>query len=304
MSSEAQALSGPGSAPPVQQRNRWLDQPARILLVDDEQPILASLRRLLAFEPYEILTTEVGAQALEVLAAGNIAVVMSDQHMPGMEGVELLRRARDLAPDTSRILFSGHIDIDLLRAAVNGGEVYRFVTKPWEDDEVLAAVRHGVERWQLMRQNRVLREQTESQNDQLRRFNRSLEDLVTARTTDLNRRTQDLDLRNRALILSQEVLDRLPVAVIGLDPDGTVALANRLALAAFPGCVPGERPELPAPLRALLAASGAGGEIAPRTVSTPIGDMRCEALVLSDVERLRGVVITGTPVMMDLGTDV
>ena len=302
MSSEV--TSGSASTTPALHRNRWLDQPARILLVDDEPPILASLRRLLAFEPYEILTTDVGAQALEVLAAGNIAVVMSDQHMPGMEGVELLRRARDLAPDTSRILFSGHIDIDLLRSAVNGGEVYRFVTKPWEDDEVLAAVRHGVERWQLMRQNRLLREQTESQNDQLRRFNRSLEDLVTARTSDLDQRTQDLDLRNRALILSQEVLDRLPVAVIGLDPDGTVALANRLALAAFPGCIPGEHPELPTPLRALLAASGAGGDIAARIVATPIGDVRCEALTLTDDQRIRGVVITGTPVMIDLGTDV
>ena len=283
-------------------RNRWHDQPARILLVDDEPPILASLRRLLAFEPYEVLTTEVGAQALEVLAAGNIAVVLSDQHMPGMEGVELLRRARDLAPDTSRILFSGHIDIDLLRAAVNGGEVYRFVTKPWDNDEVLAAVRQGVERWQLMRQNRLLREQTEIQNDQLRRFNRSLEDLVTARTSDLDRRTHDLDQRNRALVLSQEVLDRLPVAVLGLDPEGIVALANRLAAAAFPGCILGERPLLPDSLQALVTASSIGGDATPRTVETALGALRCEALALTDDERMRGMVITGTPIISDLSS--
>lgn len=280
-----------------------MDQ-ARILVVDDELPILASLRRLLAFEPYEVLTTEVGARALEVLAAGNIAVVLSDQHMPGMEGVELLRRARELAPDTSRILFSGHIDIDLLRAAVNGGEVYRFVTKPWENDEVLAAVRQGVERWQLLRQNRTLREQTETQNDQLRRFNRSLEELVAARTVDLDRRTSDLDLRNRALVLSQDVLDRLPVAVLGLDPQGIVALANRLALVAFPGCEPGERPVLPAPLRALLATSGAGGAVAARTMTTPLGELRCEVQALLDDGHHRGSVITGTPLITDPGTDL
>jgi CheY-like chemotaxis protein len=285
-------------------RHRWHDQPARILLVDDEPPILASLRRLLAFEPYEVLTTEVGAQALEVLAAGNIAVVLSDQHMPGMEGVELLRRARDLAPDTSRILFSGHIDIDLLRAAVNGGEVYRFVTKPWDNDEVLAAVRQGVERWQLLRQNRLLREHTEIQNDQLRRFNRSLEDLVTARTSDLDRRTQDLDQRNRALVLSQEVLDRLPVAVLGLDPDGIVALANRLATAAFPGCVLGERPSLPYALQSMVTACMTIGNLSPRSVDTALGTLRCEALTLSDAERIRGMVITGTPVISDLGVDL
>jgi CheY-like chemotaxis protein len=285
-------------------RHRWHDQPARILLVDDEPPILASLRRLLAFEPYEVLTTEVGAQALEVLAAGNIAVVLSDQHMPGMEGVELLRRARDLAPDTSRILFSGHIDIDLLRAAVNGGEVYRFVTKPWDNDEVLAAVRQGVERWQLLRQNRLLREHTEIQNDQLRRFNRSLEDLVTARTSDLDRRTQDLDQRNRALVLSQEVLDRLPVAVLGLDPDGIVALANRLATAAFPGCVLGERPSLPYALQSMVTACMTIGNLSSRSVDTALGTLRCEALTLSDAERIRGMVITGTPVISDLGVDL
>ncbi len=273
----------------------------RILIVDDEAPILASVRRLLAFEPWEVLTTEVGAQALEVLAAGNIAVVLSDQHMPGMEGVELLRRARDLAPDTTRILFSGHIDIDLLRSAVNGGEVYRFVTKPWNDDEVLAAVRQGVERWHLLHQNRLLREQTERQNEQLRRFNRSLEELVSARTAALAQRTSDLDLRNRALVLSQEVLDRLPVAVLGLDPEGMVAMANRLAQAAFPGLVPGEPPVLPPVLLAALTGLTVGA--GPGSVSCPsaIGPLLCELSGLWDSGSRRGVVVTGIPTVQDPG---
>ena len=278
-----------------------MDGRPRILVVDDELPILASIRRLLAFESYDVLTTEVGAQALEVLAAGNIAVVLSDQHMPGMVGVELLRRARELSPDTSRILFSGHIDIDLLRGAVNGGEVYRFVTKPWNDDEVLAAVRQGVERWQLLHQNRGLREQTERQNEQLRRFNRSLEELVAARTSDLARRTHDLDLRNRALALSQDVLDRLPVVVIGIDPAGELALANRLALAAFPGLVPGERPQLPPELE-MAARELMGGGISTCTVPSAIGLLQCELLPLAAGGQARGLIITcipGAPVLGD-----
>ena len=273
----------------------------RILVVDDELPILASLRRLLAFEPYEVLITDVGARALEVLAAGNIAVVLSDQHMPGMEGVELLRRTRDLAPDTTRILFSGHIDIDLLRSAVNGGEVYRFVTKPWDDDEVLTAVRQGVERWQLLRQNRLLRDQTEHQNEQLRRFNRSLEELVAARTSALAHRTHDLDLRNRALALSQEVLDRLPVAVIGLAPDGLLALANRIALAAFPELVPGEPPDLPGDLPALIADAAEGDDSGSCRADTAIGPLNCEAMALWDGVVRRGVIITGIPSAPELG---
>ena len=272
-----------------------MDGRPRILVVDDEVPILASIRRLLAFEPYDVLTTEVGAQALEVLAAGNIAVVLSDQHMPGMVGVELLRRARELSSDTSRILFSGHIDIDLLRGAVNGGEVYRFVTKPWNDDEVLAAVRQGVERWQLLHQNRGLREQTERQNDQLRRFNRSLEELVAARTSDLARRTQDLDLRNRALALSQDVLDHLPVVVIGIDPAGDLALANRLALAAFPGLVPGERPQLP-PALAAAALELTGDGKSTCAAASVIGPLQCDLLPLAAGGQARGLIITCIPV--------
>lgn len=266
--------------------------PVRVLLVDDEQPILRSLMRLLAFEPYELASASCAEEALAHLRAAETAVILSDYDLGGVGGVELLREARGVTPDTSRILFSGHIDLELLRRAVNGGEVYRFVTKPWNDDELLQAVRQGVERWQLLRRNRALAEQAEEQNRQLKRFNAELEVMVGERTVAL-------ELRNRALSLSQEVLDGLPVAVVGIAPDGQVALANDLARRLFPDLLPGEAPPPGAavPLwewsrEALASGSGL-------VVDGSLGPMRIEVMALGE----RGVVMTVIPLSSALGSN-
>lgn len=255
----------------------------RVLLVDDEPPILRSLVRLLTFETYELTTATTAAAALAELAKHEIAVVLTDFDLGGVDGVELLRESRRLSPDTSRILFSGHIDIELLRRAVNGGEVYRFVTKPWEDDELLQAVRQGVERSQLLRRNRALGERAEEQNRQLKRFNAELEQMV-------GERTAALELRNRALSLSQEVLDGLPVAVVGIAPDGQVALANALARQMFPDLLPGEAPaDAAAPLWEWSRnALQQGNQL---VVDGSFGPMRVEVMALGE----RGVVMTVIP---------
>lgn len=204
-----------------------------IILVDDEAPIRHALRRLLTFDDYHLSCAASAKEALLSLQKASTDVIISDHDMPDCSGVDLLRKVRDSSPETTRILFSGHIDIELLRAAVNAGEVYRFITKPWNDDELRMAVRHGVERARLLRQNLDLQERQRRQNDELRRFNANLEAMVTSRT-------EDLELRNRALGLSQDVLDQLPVLVIGIDPRGTIALVNALARNLLPGIVPGD----------------------------------------------------------------
>lgn len=257
----------------------------RVLIVDDEPPILRSVARLLAFEPWQVVTAGSGDEALARLAEGETAVILSDYRMAGMLGVELLREARRLSPDTSRILFSGHVDVELIRTAVNAGEVYRFLGKPWNDDELRQAIRQGVERWHLLRANRDLSARTEEQNRQLRRFNAELEEMVRERTTAL-------ELRNRALTLSQEVLDGLPVAVVGIAPDGQVALANTLARRLFPALLPGEpvATSLPMPgwewSHTALASGG-------RVVEGVLGPMRVEVMALGE----RGVVMTVIPLL-------
>jgi response regulator RpfG family c-di-GMP phosphodiesterase len=255
----------------------------RVLMVDDEPPILRSLTRLLAFEDYELATAGNATEAMAQLAQGETAVILSDFDLGDMGGVELLRQAREKSPDTSRILFSGHIDIELLRHAVNGGEVYRFVTKPWSDDELLQAVRQGIERWQLLHRNRMLAQRAEEQNQQLKRFNAELEQMV-------GERTAALELRNRALSLSQEVLDGLPVAVVGIDPDGQVALTNDLARRLFPELLPGERPgSSGAPVWEWSRDALVNGN--QLVVDGSLGPMRVEVMALGE----RGVVMTVIP---------
>jgi DNA-binding NtrC family response regulator len=115
-----------------------------ILVVDDETEILFSLRALLRRD-FEVHTAESGAQALEVLHQHPVHVIMTDQRMPQMTGVELLSRARGECPEAIRIIFTGYADLKAVIDAVNRGEIYRYLTKPWDPDELCAVLREACE---------------------------------------------------------------------------------------------------------------------------------------------------------------
>jgi len=119
----------------------------RILLVDDEAEILFSLRGLLRRE-FELYTAESGAGALEILHHHPVHVIMTDQRMPQMTGVELLRKARVECPDTVRVLFTGYADIKAVVDAINEGGVYRYLTKPWDPDDLLAVLHEACDRYE------------------------------------------------------------------------------------------------------------------------------------------------------------
>src|SRR5207249_933664 len=105
-----------------------------VLLVDDEPEILFSLRGLLRRE-FELFTAESGPQALELLKSHATHVIMSDQRMPGMTGIELLRQTRLHYPAAIRIVFTGYADIKAVIDAINEGHVYHYLTKPWDPDD-------------------------------------------------------------------------------------------------------------------------------------------------------------------------
>jgi DNA-binding NtrC family response regulator len=113
-----------------------------ILLVDDEPEILFSLRGLLRKE-FEVHTAESGAEAMEVLKQHPIHVIMTDQRMPGMTGVQLLHRVLGEYPKAIRIVFTGYADIKAVIDAVNQGHIYRYITKPWDPDELLGVLRQA-----------------------------------------------------------------------------------------------------------------------------------------------------------------
>ena len=114
-----------------------------LLLVDDDEYILASLRRLLRRENYRILTATNTQEALTLLAEHRVGVIIVDQRMPGMSGTELLARIRTMHPDTVRMVLSGYTAVDSLTEAINRGEIYRFLTKPWQETELIETVRES-----------------------------------------------------------------------------------------------------------------------------------------------------------------
>ena len=137
-----------------------------ILIVDDEPRVLDALEALLAME-YRVLRAERGDDALQVLACEDVAVVLSDQRMPGMTGTELLARSREVAPDTVRVLLTAFTDADALMASINAANVYQFLLKPWDPKELVHTVRRGVERWTLTRERQRLLADLAARNTEL-----------------------------------------------------------------------------------------------------------------------------------------
>ena len=114
-----------------------------LLLVDDEPNVLSALTRLLRREGYRILTAASPLAAFEILAQNKVQVIVSDQRMPDMTGTEFFSRVRLLYPSTMRIVLTGYTEIDSVKAAINRGAIYKFLTKPWEDDELREQIREA-----------------------------------------------------------------------------------------------------------------------------------------------------------------
>jgi response regulator RpfG family c-di-GMP phosphodiesterase len=128
---------------------------ATVLIVDDEALALDSLEALLAMD-YRVLRADRPEAALEMLAREPVALVISDQRMPGMEGTELLARSRQVAPDTVRVLLTAFTDADALMQSINAANIYHFILKPWDPTELTHTVRRGVERHRLALEREAL----------------------------------------------------------------------------------------------------------------------------------------------------
>jgi len=157
----------------------------KILLVDDEGDILQSLRRLLR-KKFEMTTTVDPEEALRHLEQDTYAILLSDQRMPTMEGTELMAKAREISPDTVRIILTGYADINAATDAINQGGVYRFLQKPWNDAELLATLSQAADHFALVKENTRLQALTEKQNDKLKAFNRSMQAKIVERTKQIS----------------------------------------------------------------------------------------------------------------------
>jgi two-component system response regulator HupR/HoxA len=143
-------------------------EPPAVLIVDDEPRVLDALEAILAAD-FRVLRAAGGDPALEILARDDVAVIVTDYRMPGMTGVELLRRSQDVVPDAMRIVLTAYTDVDSLMDAINTGGIYHFIAKPWEPNELAVIVRRASERHQLARENTRLRDELQVAYNTLRR---------------------------------------------------------------------------------------------------------------------------------------
>ena len=138
-----------------------------LLLVDDEKDILRTLT--LTFEgEYKVFTARSGLEALEILEKQDISLIISDQRMPEMTGVELLQKAITINPHAIRIILTGYTDTAALIQAINKGHIYQYVTKPWDRQDFKVIVKRALESYELTMENQRLLKELQAANDRLR----------------------------------------------------------------------------------------------------------------------------------------
>ncbi len=144
-----------------------------LLIVDDEKEILRSLTLTFA-EDYEVFAVSSGAEALALLARRDIALIIADQRMPEMTGVELLERAIEIKPDAIRMILTGYTDTAALVQAINQGHIYQYINKPWDRRELKLTVKRALERYELAMENQRLLKDLQAANERLKDENRLL----------------------------------------------------------------------------------------------------------------------------------
>lgn len=192
------------------------NMPIRILCVDDERNVLRALERVFLDDDYEIVTAGSGDEAFGIMkeSGDSFQVVVSDYRMPVMNGVEFLKQVFISWPDTVRIVLSGYADAGAIVAAINEGHIYKFIPKPWNDEELRITIQNCLERYFLLRRNRELIEQLAIANQELE--------------LKVQQRTEELEIRNRAMEFSQTMLAALPVGVVGIDENDLIVTCNKI----------------------------------------------------------------------------
>ena len=193
-----------------------------LLLVDDEENITSALTRLLRRDGYTIFRANSGQEGLALLEQHRFGVIISDQRMPGMTGTEFLSKVKEQYPDTVRIVLSGYTEFNSITDAINRGAIYKFLTKPWEDDLLRAHIQEAFQRYEMKMENVRLDQELKLANDELKRINHELELRVEWKGRE---NVHNLEI----LRVSQEMFEVMPVAAIGIDKSGMIVIANQLA---------------------------------------------------------------------------
>lgn len=201
----------------------------KVLFVDDEANILQSVRRVMRKANVEVETTTSPEQAIEMAKETKFAVVVSDQRMPGMGGVEVLENIRGVSPDSVRVILTGYADVKAATDAINKGAVWRYLNKPWDDDDLRNCVRQGIDQFLLIQENRRLQELTQQQNEQLRDLNENLKQKVMERTWEVHRLNEQLESSFMGAVQAMARLGEMHSQDVGSHAKRVALLSRRMA---------------------------------------------------------------------------
>ena len=249
------------------QAETLLSPPKRLrtlLLVDDEANILGALKRLLRRENYQILTAGGGQEGLALLKQHKVDVIVSDQRMPGMTGVEFFREAKVLYPETIRIVLSGYTELQSVTDAINEGAVYKFITKPWDDAQLCGHIAEAFQRKEMVDENERLNLEVRNANQELAIANLRLEEVLKQKQQQIIRDETSLDI-------VREALQHIPLPVIGLDVDNMIVFVNMSAQILFK--------------RTALTLGDDANLLIPELFNVPV-----DALISSQVENSENIV--------------
>ncbi len=171
----------------------------RILLVDDETNVLSALMRVFRQENYDVVTCNSPVLALEKLTKEQFQLIISDYMMPGMNGGDLLKKARELHPNMIRIMLTGHADVNAVVSAVKTGAVYKFILKPWNDDDLRVTVALALEQQALLEKNRALQKDNQSKAREVEQLSK----------ISVNNRCQLAYILNKHGILNAQLLQEV-----------------------------------------------------------------------------------------------
>jgi len=171
----------------------------KLLFLDDEENVLKSLKRLFLNSEYEILTASSAKDAVELLKNHDFSLILSDYRMPDMDGVEFLKIAKEKDPDTIRMILTGFADVSVAVAAINEGEVHKFIEKPWDGDDLKMQFKNALEFYELLKERKVLMQTISVQNQELKELNENLEKKVEKKTQELMNAHEALKVKFREL---------------------------------------------------------------------------------------------------------
>ncbi len=196
-----------------------MDEKVKILFVDDEENVLTAVKRVFLDTDYTILTALSGKNALNIMEENDVQVIVSDYRMPDMNGVELLKVVRKQRGDIIRIILSGYADLNALIEAINEGHIYKFIAKPWNDDELRIAVANALERYFLIKENKELAEALKEKNEQLMALNARLKEFMEQQSAHLASKSKELDI-------NRHIIDSLPIGIAFFDFENMVFRCN------------------------------------------------------------------------------